>query len=363
MKVALLHCYSSENLGDGLLVDNSIQLIRDALGDDVVIDVVAGHPESFEYLDVATVPSMPKRPGQAVRYLALLRSLPTYDLVVGVGGGYLRFGTLAESVKTTIVHLPQLLAAARAGDRAVYLPQSVGPWRWQNREVIGRLLSRLNVVFLRDDRSLADLAARRGSRRTPDLAILSGALAQRDRAPVVLDTPTVLSVRRVHGEIPTPVRALATRLEPFDGYIQSVVGANNDVAPVNELGPTKILTTRELLGTSEPGFERRVVVAMRLHAALMALRAGHYVVHLAYERKGFGAFADLGLDRYVFNCNDFDPDDVLGAVEALHRDFAVREDYDAAISARTNGFRGDLEDIRLALAAAARPAGRSEQLT
>jgi hypothetical protein len=40
-------------------------------------------------------------------------------------------------------------------------------------------------------------------------------------------------------------------------------------------------------------------------------------VHLSYERKGFGAFSDLGLLPYVKNAYDFDPDEVVRLVEGL----------------------------------------------
>ncbi len=47
----------------------------------------------------------------------------------------------------------------------------------------------------------------------------------------------------------------------------------------------------ELLAGPEPG----PVVSVRLHGALQALLAGIPAVHLGYERKSWGAYADLGL--------------------------------------------------------------------
>jgi len=43
-------------------------------------------------------------------------------------------------------------------------------------------------------------------------------------------------------------------------------------------------------------------------------------VHLSYERKGFGAYSDLGIDRFVHNVFDFDPDLVLSQVAELRAD-------------------------------------------
>jgi polysaccharide pyruvyl transferase WcaK-like protein len=75
----------------------------------------------------------------------------------------------------------------------------------------------------------------------------------------------------------------------------------------------------------------RVVVAMRLHAALMALNAGHYVVHLSYERKGFGAFQDLGLGDYVFNVHNFNPDEVSALAHELASSEERRANYDNTV--------------------------------
>ena len=66
---------------------------------------------------------------------------------------------------------------------------------------------------------------------------------------------------------------------------------------------------------------------MRLHAALMALKAGHYVIHLAYERKGFSAFEDVGLSEWVHNVNTFTPTEVRAQVEALLHDESVWAEY------------------------------------
>ncbi len=82
-----------------------------------------------------------------------------------------------------------------------------------------------------------------------------------------------------------------------------------------------------------PGARPRVVVAVRLHAALMALAAGHYVVHLAYERKGFGAFGDLGIDPWVHTVNGFDVETVLDQVSRLLGDDDVRADYNSRLAA------------------------------
>ncbi|NNG39269.1 polysaccharide pyruvyl transferase family protein [Flexivirga sp. ID2601S] len=327
MRVVLLHAYSATNAGDGLLVEEALDLIDEALPGSSVT-VAAQHPETF-----------PARPGVEIidagfskrgpgRDLArLLCTLGDYDLIVGVGGGYLRSRDCLEGLKTVFAHGPQLIAASRSKRPTFYLPQSVGPLNGGSRALFIPPMRRLRSVFLRDDRSVTE-SGLDNAVRFPDMALLTRSYAPRDGR--IVDPRPVLSVRKVHGKSVAALRTLATRFNSFDGYVQSTGAGNDDSAAVAELGPEQIIPRDLIMARSGP---RRVVVAVRLHAALMAINAGHYVVHLAYERKGFGAFEDLGLPEYVHNVSSFDVQAVKDQVVALLSDAPVRADYDAKITA------------------------------
>lgn len=349
MRALILHGFSAANLGDGLLVTESVGLVREALGDDCEIVVAAQYPETFVDVNASFVSTAPTKSGYSRAYLRTLRTLGDFDLVVAVGGGYLRAGTPVETAKTLLVHGPQLLVAARHRSRAVYLPQSVGPLRFGTRPIVRALAGRLNTLMLRDDRSIAELKGVSGARRLPDLALASLAGPRDDRAP---DSVPVLTIRAVHGAVPSDVLRLAPMLSPYDTFIQSFTGGNDDRPATAQLDPRRVLTSEELMDTGD-GSAPRVVVAVRLHAALMALRAGHYVVHLAYERKGFGAFTDVGLPDYVHNVNGFSPEKVLAQVTALVEDPHARERYRNGI-ASTRAHRDNAHaDIVAALRRAA----------
>ena len=73
------------------------------------------------------------------------------------------------------------------------------------------------------------------------------------------------------------------------------------------------------------------VVSVRLHGAVQAVLAGVPAVHLSYERKGYSAFADLGVDDYVHPAGSFDP--LLVAEQALFL-AGSRAEYRAMIAAR-----------------------------
>lgn len=343
-RILLLHAYSSANRGDGLLVDASVSMIREVHGADVSIELVTSYPESFAYLGLRTYQSKPTVAGYSASYLRLLvTGFKGYDLVVGVGGGYLRFGTLKESVKTLIVMGPQLVAAAFSKSAAVYLPQSIGPARFGTRTVLRSLLSRIDCVWVRDNRSLHELSVE-SVHRASDLALLS-----MDRLALEFgahDVP-VVSVREHRGGVPPLARRLAKNLSVFDGFVQSAVAGNDDTAAVMSINPRFVCSARELM--EEPQ-NARVVVAVRLHAALMAISAGHYVVHLSYERKGFGAFEDLGLAGYVFNVHDFSVGDVENLVTQLLREPGARKDYDSKIASAMQAIRTSKADVLASLA-------------
>ena len=144
-----------------------------------------------------------------------------------------------------------------------------------------------------------------------------------------VDDTVIFTTRAVGGELPPRVKELGRLLHaaniPVVGYVQSAIGGNNDTEVQRELTGDNPISSEEYLRQGD--YPRRVVVAVRLHAALMALKAGHYVIHLAYERKGFSAFEDVGLPEWVHNVNTFAPTEVRAQVEALLHDESVRAEY------------------------------------
>lgn len=334
MNIAILHAYSASNKGDRLLVEETIELLKEAYGDSLEITLFASRPETF-CLDVKVLRTRPTRAGYQVEYLKALWNLRSFDLVVGVGGGYFRFGSLREAAATTLVHGPQLLAAVTSGRKAVYLPQSIGPAPKQIAWLLERLLSKLDRVFVRDNTSLSEFP-NAGFERVPDLALLAPRKMPR-LAQEVSPIP-VFSARALDGEVPETLTMFGRALGCYEGYIQSVGGTNDDAPVMEMLNPSRILAESELLEGDGP---RRVVVAVRLHASLMALAAGHYVIHLAYERKGYGAFSDLGLEPYVHDARTFNIESVMTQVEGLLNDQNYREEYDAKVQAAYARFDDD----------------------
>ncbi|WP_321958992.1 polysaccharide pyruvyl transferase family protein [Burkholderia cenocepacia] len=343
--VALLHAYSACNAGDGLLVDLSVKLLKEAFGDATRVSIVAADPASFPaYDDVRPAPVLADRgatrltgaaraalPVAANRRLDALRDLLAgVDLIAGVGGGYLRARNACEALKLEAGHLLQMRAAHASGKPAVYLPQSIGPARpaLPVGAHLHDLLASFDTVFVRDDRSGAFLAANPNTRRAPDLAVLDfghrgDAILQRAAhargevrhvAFVLRRAPAWSRAQRAR--YAASIAGLIERVGAscrISFAVQSTGRGNDDVAYYRGIGIHEpLVPLRTLLEGDTP--DR--VISVRLHGALEAVLHGVPAFHISYERKGFGAYADMRLDDWVVNGAGFDPERVARTVLA-----------------------------------------------
>ncbi|MCC8394822.1 polysaccharide pyruvyl transferase family protein [Paraburkholderia sp. MMS20-SJTR3] len=375
-RVVLLQAYSSKNSGDALLVDLSVALLKRAFGDATEVAIVAADPASFAgYPNVYPAPVLAQsglaRVGGALgglfagglysRMRELSQRLASADVVVGVGGGYLRARNLSEALKLEAGHLLQMRAACRSGKPVVYLPQSIGPAipALPLRNHLTRMLGRFSAVFVRDDRSAAFLARNANTRRASDLAVLDierrsaqiAALARdadqqvRHVAFVLRKAPSWNALQRQRYQASTRklIRELAGRCR-ISFAVQSTGRGNDDLAYYRSIGiQRELVSLKELLATDRPD----VVVSVRLHGALESILSGVPAYHLSYERKGFGAYGDLGLNDWVSNAADFDPAGVIATILAPG---AIREFW-ANTSRACERIRADRDEIIAALRA------------
>lgn len=362
--IGVLHAYSRTNSGDGLLVDLTLDRLGRAGVDRSEVLLVALDPDSF--------PEVPHRAAMgargrglawelvpaaaratAVGASAVVRSpigsvaagLASCEAFVAVGGGYLRAVDVTSSVGTALNHLPQLLAAGRADVPTLYLPQSIGPLRGPVGAAVRRGLDRVDAVCVRDRWSAADLAPRPNVHHLPDLAVLD--LAEHlDRVEPADPGGRVGFVARRVGHAPgyeAEVQAVADGLR--DGAVWAVQTAGDrtksDAVHYERLGLTAARGLPELLAARELS----AVVSVRLHGALMAVRAGVPAIHLAYDRKGPAAFADLGLDEWCMDVRSVRREALADAVAALVADPGA---YWDRLADRADGLRKrstELDDL------------------
>ncbi|HLX01844.1 MAG TPA: polysaccharide pyruvyl transferase family protein [Trinickia sp.] len=345
LHAVLLHAYSARNSGDGLLVDLSVALLQEAFGANTCVSIIAADPASFAgYPNVLPAPVLAQRgwrrvaaaasallPHAIARDHTLLRLLDGADMIAGVGGGYLRARTCIEALKLEAGHLVQLRAAVASGKPAVYLPQSIGPALPQAplAASLKSLLGACSKVFVRDDRSAEFLSDNANTRRAPDLAVIEfarrsesilGEAARTTRSHVkhvalVLRAPPSWSREQSERYLHSTSALMQTLSAEcrLSVAVQSIGRGNDDSAYYRRIGlDAPLPTLKTLLRMDRPD----AVVSVRLHGALEAVLHGVPAFHLSYERKGFGAYGDLGVQDWVVNAADFNADRVANTLFA-----------------------------------------------
>jgi polysaccharide pyruvyl transferase WcaK-like protein len=323
-EIFLLHAYSPRNSGDGVLVKLSVNMIRDASISGRIAVVCLDKPAFEGYLDDPNIELM-SLSEFLFRAVSQVFSRKV-GLFVGVGGGYLRAGTAREGWKTLVAHGLQILGAGlgwRA--RKIYLPQSVGPFRGVSGTLLRDLIARnVNTLFVRDNKSKEEFDYSNVV-RMPDLVALE----------IGKEVSNIQQRKMVHAkelEVYFVFRDLSGK-----NYSASYVEKITELAKM--FPDAKFALQSEGRGNSDDMFYRRVfgieraiplrnliarrngvVVSVRLHGSLESVLGGLPSVHIAYERKGYAAYQDLGLDDYVFHASSFDVVRIAEIVTRLRGD-------------------------------------------
>jgi polysaccharide pyruvyl transferase WcaK-like protein len=339
--IAVLHAFSRRNPGDGLLVDLTLERLSRTGIEPSECVVFALNADSFRDLPEVrqigvarsgVTPRLLPATGQlleaVVSYAArsrfrlgrLARDIGAVSGIVAVGGGYLRAAGLVSSIGTLINHLPQLALASQAEVPSVYLPQSIGPLAGPVGRAIRILVTGIDLVCCRDDSSVEEVEPSTSARRYPDLAIMKISETLAGTAMRTSGEGNVIVVGRDmgrHREYEERLRDLAHRIPRAIWAVHSESsGRKNDAGFARRLGFDVAGPLTALLNQLPGG----VVVSVRLHGALQAILSGWPAVHLSYQRKGYGAFTDLGLSSYVHSALRFNPALVAEQVSNLNDD-------------------------------------------
>lgn len=258
-------------------------------------------------------------------------------LVIGPGGLWNDYGLAAErgvsgltrGSQRSLAHAMQIVVESAARGIPVRgFGLGVGPLRLPDAGDLVRLAGRLiEHTSVRDTESLDILTAlgfpREGVEQAPDLgyaARLPERSGDRDRLVIVLRdwdgfAPSVALVRaavRAARRLDVPVIALAA--QPRDlPVVEAFARKVEEWYPVEVMAPA-------LDGFVQALGRARVLVSMRLHAALVAHRMGTPVVGLAYDPKLNHHFSELGVPQLCLPLSAGE-DQILGAIEGA----AVRD--------------------------------------
>ena len=363
MTIALVHAYRVANRGDGWLVELASRLVREATGVEPIVyalDPTGMGPEAQAVFPPPLRPralltaglSASEGASRAVPTVTALPHPDEIDAAIGLGGGYLRSMDPMHELIFRAHHLPQLRLVAAMGERGAYLPVSVGPFRRGLGRLVRRQLGSVAWVASRDDRSHRYLRGWAPTVRRPDLAACAIGVARPTLDPGHDDVIGV-ALRSLPG---TDLGLAAVTDLEQRGFktrfgIQSSSGRTNDDRRF--YAERGVLDAAEDFGLLLSGSPRpTVMIAGRLHAALDAIAAGIPTVHLGYERKSAGAFADLGLGRYQVDAWGGTPDQVTDLVVELADDPGP---YWTALQNRFDALAGAWDDLRHRVAALASP--------
>lgn len=358
MRVAIAGWFGSDNLGDEMLLHSLITCVR-ATAEDATFVVLCPDPARVSQLhgvDAVNMPTLRGGKGAAGRQEAVQSALRECDILL-LGPGtvfqerspnlpwpgtlplFARIVAMARLAKTPV-------AVAGAGVREDGTPVGKRVLRWIGARcvAVGVRDARSAASFGKDAQVIGDMAY------TMPLPDVSGV----GRQPVV-----GLSMRPLAAEAEASLVAATSgamrrfQAEGFMGafipmaYGRGASGENDGTVfersyrGTMELAPSPLDGTLPLTATLDGWLtdlaQYHLVLATRLHAALLAVALGTPTVAIAYERKVLDAFRDLGLGDFVVG-RDVDEETLyrIGRAAAgspeVFRQAAVRVAQQGAIS-------------------------------
>jgi colanic acid/amylovoran biosynthesis protein len=293
------------------------------------------------------------------------------DYCFGVPGGYLMAKTWAADMWT--YHLPNLALPRFLGKTVVLMPCSVGPFKGPHGWAAKWLLRGMTLVAVRDEpsvRLLRDLGvSEQRIMRTPDLALtrplpdsVDPETAEREEVERWSGPRVACSVReyypfdgergrRAYREYHVAMLDALRKLAADGAKIVMVAQCEEDVAltrkfarELADLQPMVVdrdMTPGELGGVYGAC---DMLIATRMHAAIIGLQRGTPVAAIAYEAKHFDAFRDVGIGECVVDMCQ--PESIWPTVELVWsgREALVAEAEQGLQAVRRRG-QADLDSL------------------
>jgi polysaccharide pyruvyl transferase CsaB len=300
MRILLSGYYGFGNLGDEALLAIIVAQLRTRYPY-AEIDVLSATPEETAH-DFG-VEATPRADLACVK-----RAIERADVVLSGGGGLLQNTT---SLKSLLYYAGIIRSAIRTGRKTMIFAQSIGPLDFIGKQTVRECCKGLQAATVRDERSREMLAPLLGStpvERTADPVFLFD-FEEADARPAGLselgpesDPLVVVSVRKTAnftdgmGRIATAVdrlAALGARVVflPFGGASD----AEASTAIIRRCRSTPLLLpVDDLAGAARLIARARLVIGVRLHALILAVRFGVPFLAVPYDPKVNGLCDDVG---------------------------------------------------------------------
>ncbi len=357
MNVLIANAYSARNRGDGVIVSQMVRLFEDR---GCTVRVMSDDPQDAARYDVPTfapvIPIFPE-PGATFARRRLAAALwawvrppqhPAFDWAdacISAGGGYFYDDGSAGARLNLLLRLLTLRAARRQGLPVVLFSQSIGPWRSRAAAVlVSRELRRTDLVIVREAISLA--VCRELGLKNCELCDDCAFTLEPGRAPAgVIDGPAVGVT--VMNQLPGVIGAGQARYRAAlaQGIIEALEDRDEEVLVISQVAAhagdddrpaCRTLATELSAAGVRARFldvvdmadqelcavygSLRLVVASRLHSAIMALSAGTPAVAIAYLPKTHGIFQRMGLGDMSLSASSLNATALARAIgDALQR--------------------------------------------
>ena len=292
-RVYIMGFVGAGNAGDEAILAGTLHLLRERGVTD--IGVFSWNPSETEHVHgVRAFPVLPGLTG-IKNFAAVLRR---GDLLLLGGGSLLQDG----EPRIVPFWLSRAVAAKAKGCTVVFHAQGAGPLRTLGARLLVRVLLPLSssLVTVRDVDSQKLIAyARPNLVADPALALPQLAVPKQPKS-------AVIALRKCSGREEEERKLVAAlgNLSAEHGLTYAFLPMHipDDVPLAEDLARrcqgtvvsySSLTELREVLARAE------VVLAMRLHAAILAAGVGTPVVGLAYDPKVRAFFRDLGLERAV----------------------------------------------------------------
>jgi colanic acid/amylovoran biosynthesis protein len=278
------------------------------------------------------------------------------DLIVAVGGGYIRSRKGLANCLNVPLLLHPLLFGYILGKKTVLYPQSVGPFVHAfERPMVAFVLRRMTLIILREDTSVA-LLANLGVHENVVRSVDSGFLLQSDdkidlhkkyQVPTgkLIMGVTVRSWLKGDAQAKyeqAVAEALDTMVEKFNVhvvFIPQVTAAKGDddrlvsrrVHGYMRHGGAVTRITEKLGHYAIKAMYNQIDILLgtRFHSVIFSLTSHVPVLAIEYEHKTSGIMQDLGLAQWVLKIEDVTADNL---VEGLSRLLHERKKYKRYLS-------------------------------
>jgi polysaccharide pyruvyl transferase CsaB len=301
VRILLSGYYGFDNLGDDALLEVIVSELR-TRWPFVEIDVLTAAPDETRH--TLRVDATPRGDVVAVR-----RAIERADVVLSGGGGLLQNAT---SLRSLMYYAGIVRTAIRAGKKTMIFAQSIGPLDFVGRQIVRECCRGLAAATVRDERSrvlLASLVPSVTVRRTADPVFLydppepEPSLLDAQGLGAASDPLVLVCVRKApnFADGASRIAEAVDRLAEAHGVRVGFIAfggpvdaeASTTVMRKCRSSPT-LLPTDGLDSVAQIIGRARLLIGMRLHALILAVRLGVPFLAIPYDPKVTGFCEDVG---------------------------------------------------------------------